>query len=266
MLISASRRSDVPAFHTEWFLQALKEGSVTVTNPYNKKQQRQVLLDREAVTAFVFWTKNPQPFQPALARLDEAAYPYYFQFTLNNYPAIFEPGLPSLADRIKTLQELFCRLGPGRIVWRYDPIIFFPGFAAREHLANFRTLADQLAGLVRSCTFSFYQPYRKVARRMAAAGARLPDRAEKRQLIAQLARSGQKRGIRLSACCSELDYTDLGVGPAACIDPVLVREISGQELALAKDRHQRPGCNCAAAVDIGSYSTCRHGCLYCYAL
>ncbi len=240
-------------------------GSVTVTNPYNKNQQRRILLTREAVTAFIFWSKNPRPFLPVLDRLDEQGYPYYFQFTLNHYPAVFEAGLPPLAERIKTMQELSARLGPDRIIWRYDPIIFWPGFAGPEHLANFCYLADQLAGLVQTCTFSFYQPYQKIARSMAAAGALLPETEAKRQLIGQLVQAGRQRDIRLTACCSEIDYQDLGAAPAACIDADLVRQICGQDLNLKKDRHQRPGCNCAKAVDIGSYGSCRHGCLYCYA-
>ena len=37
MVISVSRRTDIPAFYTEWFLNRIKAGYVDVINPFNTK-------------------------------------------------------------------------------------------------------------------------------------------------------------------------------------------------------------------------------------
>ena len=38
MIISVSRRTDIPAFYSEWFFNRIKEGFVYVQNPINPKQ------------------------------------------------------------------------------------------------------------------------------------------------------------------------------------------------------------------------------------
>lgn len=57
MIVSVSRRTDIPAFYSEWFFNRLKEGYVYVKNPMNSKQIGKINLDRENVDCFVFWTK-----------------------------------------------------------------------------------------------------------------------------------------------------------------------------------------------------------------
>lgn len=265
MIVSASRRTDIPAFFADWFLRQLSAGAVTVCNPMNPAQQRKVDLTREAVDAFVFWSKNPRPFFAALDRLDAAGYPYYFQFTLNAYPALLEPHVPALADRLDTFRQLAGRLGPDRIVWRYDPIVLTGELTEDWHQMQFASLCGQLAGLTQSCIFSFYTPYRKTLRPMARIGALQPDDDRKRDLIARLAPIAGAASVELEACCSAVDWQDLPVRPAACIDPLRLTRIADRPLSLKPDRSQRPGCRCVQAVDIGRYRTCRHGCRYCYA-
>ncbi|NLO35293.1 MAG: DUF1848 domain-containing protein [Clostridiaceae bacterium] len=265
MIVSASRRTDIPAFFADWFLQQLAAGTVTVRNPMNPAQQRQVDLTRAAVDAFVFWSKNPRPFFAALDRLDAAGYPYYFQFTLNAYPALLEPRVPALADRLDTFRQLAARIGADRMVWRYDPIVLGGELTWDWHVRQFAALCGQLADLTGACVFSFYTPYRKTVRQMARIGALQPDDDGKRDLIARLAPVARQAGIGLEACCSFVDWQDLPVRPAACIDPERLLRIAERPLSLKPDRSQRPGCRCVQAVDIGQYRTCRHGCRYCYA-
>lgn len=106
MIISASRRTDIPAFYGKWFQNRLEDGFVLVRNPFNSHQISRVALNREAVDAFVFWTKDPQPFSPVLDYLDEHRFPYVFQYTLNDYPPAIEPSVPPIEQRIATLQSL----------------------------------------------------------------------------------------------------------------------------------------------------------------
>ena len=81
MIISASRRTDIPSFYSEWMLNRLKEEYVLVRNPMNIHQVSKIDLSPSVVDALVFWTKNPTPM---LQHLDELKdYIYYFQFTLS---------------------------------------------------------------------------------------------------------------------------------------------------------------------------------------
>ena len=83
MIISASRRTDIPAFYSSWFFNRIKEGYVLVPNPFNPKMISKVNLDPAVVDCIVFWTKNPAPMIDKLDKLQD--YKYYFQFTLNPY-------------------------------------------------------------------------------------------------------------------------------------------------------------------------------------
>ena len=70
MIISASRRTDIPAFFAGWFMEKIRSGAVQVSNPFNPRQIRTVSLRPEDVDGIVFWSKNPAPF---LENLDAIA-------------------------------------------------------------------------------------------------------------------------------------------------------------------------------------------------
>ena len=69
MIISASRRTDIPAFYSAWFFQRLRAGFVDVRNPFNRKQVSRISLRPEAVDRIVFWTKDSAPMLDRLAEL-----------------------------------------------------------------------------------------------------------------------------------------------------------------------------------------------------
>lgn len=83
MIISASRRTDIPAFYSEWFFNRIKEKYVLVPNPYNPNMVSRVSLDPAVIDCIVFWTKNPAPMIDKLDGLGD--YKYYFQYTINPY-------------------------------------------------------------------------------------------------------------------------------------------------------------------------------------
>jgi hypothetical protein len=74
MIISASRRTDIPAFYSQWFMNRLREGYCLVPNPFNARQVARVSLVPESVDAIVFWSKNPAPMIPVLPQLEERGY------------------------------------------------------------------------------------------------------------------------------------------------------------------------------------------------
>ena len=147
MIVSASRRTDIPALYGPWFLERVRAGRCLASNPFNPAQQRYVSLRPEDVDAVVFWTKNPAPFLPVLQSLEDRGLRSVFLVTLNDYPHVFEPGVPPLAERIAAFARLCAMLGPGRVRWRYDPIVLGTLTPPAHHLRAFERLCRELAGL-----------------------------------------------------------------------------------------------------------------------
>ena len=133
MIISASRRTDIPAYYALWFLRRLEAGFVCVRNPVNFHQVSRIPLSPEVVDGIVFWTKNPTPMLDRLPLLKD--YPFYFQFTLTAYAQDLEPGVPNKNEVIiPAFQELSRRIGPERVIWRYDPILPTPKYNIDYHV------------------------------------------------------------------------------------------------------------------------------------
>ncbi len=262
MIVSASRRTDIPAQYADWFFNRLAAGFALVRNPMNPRQIRRVSLTPDAVEGFVFWTKNPAPMLDRLAALEGC--PCLFHVTITAYGQDMEPGVPSKDSVvIPALRRLSGLIGPRRVIWRYDPVLLSGVYTVQEHVSRFAALARQLAPFTQTCVFSFLDSYRRTARTMARLGARAPSEQEQVQLAEAFAGAARPLGLRLCACCETVDLSTWGIAPARCIDAGLLGLSSGR--ATARDRHQRPGCHCAPSVDIGAYDTCRHGCRYCYA-
>jgi len=275
MIISASRRTDIPAFYSPWLMNRVRAGYFYRVNPFNSRQVSGFSLRPEHVDAFCFWSKNPRPLLEHLDELDRSGYRYFFQFTLNGYDHHFEPYLPPLAERIETFRELSKRVGPHRVAWRYDPVVLTSVTPVAWHLAQIERLAAALCGSTGRLVFSAYDRYGRGQGRLHAllqrVGIRLYDlRAEEHAAEFSLLTEGiraiaDRYGLRACTCNEEWDLSELGIDRGACIDGRLIRELCGREVSLAKDKNQRNACNCVASVDMGMYNSCRFGCSYCYA-
>lgn len=267
MIISVSRRTDIPALYADWFYRRFAEGEVLVPNPVNPKQVRRVSLRREDVDGFVFWSKNPGPMTDRLDRLEEI--PFYFQFTLTPYGQEIEPGLPPVCQRIETLLRLSDRIGPERVIWRYDPVFQNPDWTLDRHEEQFGERVRDFRGAVRQCTFSFLDRYRKIEGALARLGVSPWTQDTMREMAQRMARIGHAAGMTLETCAEEIDLSHLGIGPARCVDAGLLEGLAcgrtGSAKPARKDPNQRAACGCAASADIGMYHTCIHGCAYCYA-
>lgn len=263
MILSASRRTDIPAYYADWFFHRLAEGWLTVRNPMNPAAAKRVSLLRQDVDGIVFWSKNPAPMLPRLRLLD--GYRYYFQFTLTPYGADIEPGLPAKAELTDTFRRLSDAIGPERIIWRYDPILFNPDYTPERHVCEFADMARALGGHTRRCTVSFIDSYKNT--RANAEDLRLidPDSEARRGLARALAETAAVNGIEVTACAEEEDLSGCGVGQARCVDAALFNALWGLDLSIRKAAGQRKHCGCTQSVDIGAYNTCPGGCLYCYA-
>jgi hypothetical protein len=267
MIVSASRRCDIPAFAGDWFMGALRAGQVEVAHPFHSRPGRRVSLRREDVDAFVFWSRDPRPFLRHLPKIDRLGYPYYFLITATGYPRQLEPCTPRIDDALDFFKELAGRIGRNRIIWRYDPVIFTGQTPFAFHVNNF----SELARILSPCTFrvivSFFDPYPKVLRRLRKAmidvetATGTPE--QQTDLLQSFATSAVASGLEIQSCAEAA--SGAGVRPGKCVDEGLLHELFGLNLACKKDPGQRKLCLCQQSVDIGSYGSCRHGCLYCYA-
>jgi hypothetical protein len=269
MIVSASYRTDLPAYWGRWFLARLDAGFARVRNPYGGADY-QVSLRPEDVDGFVFWTRNAAPFADALAEVGRRGFPFVLQHTVTGYPDALEDAAPDAARAVAGMRRLRHVYGPRAIVWRYDPVIGSTLTPPAWHRENFARLAMALEGATDECTISFMHPYAKSRRGLNAAARthgftwRDPDAGEKRALAAELAAIAADRGMRLTIC-SQPEYDGEGSGAAACIDAARLSDVAGRPIA-ARRKGNRPGCLCYESRDIGAYDTCPMGCACCYAV
>lgn len=296
MIISASYRTDIPAFYSQWFVNRLRAGYCRVTNPYGG-QVYAVDLRTEAVDGFVFWTKNLGPLLPHLVDIRARGNPFVVQYTITGYPRELEERVVRAETTIHHMHALarnFCGEVAGRrifpAVWRYDPILLSNLTPISWHVANFTRLTGQLEGTTDEVVFSFAHLYQKTLRnlrqkeddtgvawgaheaimREAEAAGKAP--REALDLVATLAQIAHKHGMRLRGC-SQPEFLVPGVEPAHCVDSARLADVAlawglrpSASLCATKEKGNRVGCRCSASRDIGEYDTCPHGCVYCYAV
>ncbi len=269
MIVSASYRTDIPAFYSEWFLRRLKEGFALVRNPYSAQLYR-VDLRPQRVTGIVFWTRNFGPLLEHLDWLRALGRPFVVQFTVTNYPRAIEPAVIPAEKAVAQMHRLAREVHALCPVWRYDPVLATSLTPAEFHIGNFAQLAAALEGATDEVVISFAQIYDKSRRNLNAAAQKHgfqwwdPPGEWKRELAARLAEVARRHGMRL-AICSQPDYLAPGAEEARCVDARRLARISGEPLE-APLKGNRPGCACHESRDIGEYDTCPHGCLYCYAV
>lgn len=270
MIISASRRTDIPAFYSPWFMTRIRAGYCLVPNPFNPDQISNVSFAPENVDLFVFWTRNPKPLISHLKELNTRGYSYYFLYTLMDNPRILDPKSPSLEISLDTFRKLSDLIGPEKVIWRYDPIVLSNVTGIEFHKKTFDHVAGSLRGYTFRCIISFVDIYRKIEGRIK----RLNDNgfvlkewndANSSDLSDFLADIAGKNGMEIRSCASKKDLTDFGILTGKCIDDIYISKIFGKRLNLKKDPYQRKNCNCVSSKDIGMYDSCIYGCRYCYA-
>jgi len=269
MLISASYKTDIPAFYGDWFMNRLNAGYCLMRNPYNGRVTR-IDLTREAVDGFVFWTKNLGPFLPHLAEVYRRGFPFMVQYTINGYPRALEVSVLEAAKAAEHVRQVSDQFGPDTVVWRYDTILLSSLTPLEFHLENFARIAETLKGYTNECVISFAQIYRKTRRNLDRAAAeenfswREPTSVERHTILKSFLKTAQANGMALTIC-SQPEFSADGVEEAHCIDAQRLSRIAGHTIT-AKLKGMRETCGCYQSKDIGDYDTCPHGCVYCYAV
>ena len=293
VIISASRATDIPAFHAEWFMNRLRRGYIRWHNPFHANQSQYVAFDK--VRVIVFWTKNPEPMLPYIEELADRGLHFYFTYTLNDYTAEnFEPNVPALQQRIEVFQRLSEKIGKARVIWRFDPLILTAQLDVDILLARIQSIGDELHAYTEKLVISFadidvYPAVQNNLRRLGIAVCPF-DEAAVRKIAQGLQKLNQQWKLTLAACGKVVDLSAYGIIPNRCIDDELMIRCFPEDEALMeflgvakfesmdlfatgwpgnrpnlKDLGQRRACGCIMSKDIGQYDTCPHFCVYCYA-
>ena len=286
LIISASRATDIPAFYCDWFVERLRAGYVKWINPFNGKAQYVSFCN---VRLFIFWSKNPLPFMPILDYLDHNGFNYYFHFTLNDYQEEnYEPFVPDFKTRLETFRTLSTKIGRQRVLWRFDPLMITDTVSEKKLLNKIRRTGDMVAPLTSRLTVSFVSPYPKVVKRCQRGAVKIiePDIDRRCRIISKISQMTSSWNIQFFTCAQETDYSQCGAKPARCVDEHLIYKLFSSDKELMnlilkeqqvemfeyppfrsdlRDKGQRKNCGCMKSKDIGSYNSCTHGCIYCYA-
>lgn len=320
-VITASRATDIPAFHRRWFLNRLSAGWCRWDNPFGGPAQ---YVSFERLRAVVLFTKDPGACLALAGELERRELAFYVHATLNDYEAEgWEPGVPPLERRVRDFADLSRRLGRERVIWRFDPLLYSRATPPSVLLTRVEALGERLHPFTARLVFSFahLERYAKVRRNLTAAEAAArsfrPD--EMREAAGRLADLGRMWGLTVASCGEEIDLSAEGIARNRCVDPDLLLRLApddtellrlyapnrpaqaslpgvsrarhglghsshsrrqheplgagalesvneaGRAQGFPKDPGQRKACGCAPAKDIGAYTTCGHGCVYCYA-
>lgn len=263
MILSVSRRTDIPAFYSEWFYNRIKEGFVYVRNPMNIHSVSKIDINPDVIDCIVFWTKNPLSMLPRLNDLKD--YNYYFQFTVNPYDTTIESFVPKKKIIFDTFKRLSDLIGSERVIWRYDPILLSNEVSIEYHKRYFEVIAKNLAGYTNRCVISFIDNYKKTENNLKFTSVKSLDVFDIERVCNDISSIANVNKITIQSCAEKVDLDKFGIVHGSCIDREFIQKILNQRINAKKDKNQRNECHCIESIDIGEYNTCAHNCLYCYA-
>ena len=271
-VISASRRTDIPAFYLDWFIEQIQQGYVDTTNPFNPLQKKRVSLLPQDAEWIVFWSRNYHHFIKKRAAFNN--YNLFFHFTILPKSDFEKSAIPlsSAINQLKALAELY---GQERIIWRYDPLIYWREkgiLQTNHHIQDFEFLCRDIAQTgVNRCYISFVHPYKKFTDRIHKKfhGRNIVSLTlrKKEEIIKRMIDISARYRIKLYSCSNDELLSIKGIEKGHCINGRELNLFTEKKLVSEAKSPSRPGCGCTKAIDIGSYiqHPCYFGCIYCYA-
>jgi len=265
MILSVSRRTDIPALYSEWFMNRLRAGKVLVRNPMNFKQITSVPLSPQNVDCIVFWTKDPGNLCKHLNEIDRMGYTYYFTISINPYDKTIERNVGDKKGILKSVKNLSERIGRERVIWRYDPILFSESIDTAYHIKWFKNVSRELEQYTDKCVISFLDEYKKIKKNLNDLHIVNPDFKIISSIAQGFSEIANKYSMKLATCSHDFNFTQFCIDRNKCIDDDLIEKLIGRKIQSKKDPFQRKDCGCIESKDIGAYNTCIHDCQYCYA-
>ncbi len=262
MIISVSRRTDIIALYSEWFIRNVERGYCIIVNPFNHTQKQKISLLPKDVDFFVFWTRYPKPIIKYIPKLDKMGYKYYFMITLTNYPKEFERFSPRFIKVVESVKTLSKMIGKDKVIWRYDPIIISSITNEDWHIKNVQNILSLIGKHVSKMIISFLDIYKR--------NGKFFERLQKEYSLKELPTSNffrrlqeisKRFKIKIQTCSEKIDLSKYEIMKGACIDASVLK----LNIKYKKDPYQRKECLCTISKDIGKYNTCIFGCNYCYA-
>lgn len=274
-IISASRRTDIPAFYYKWLQEALYNEAVIVSNPMFPSKKNTVSLRQDSIHSIVLWSKNFKNVLDNPGLLDN--YNLYFQYTITNFSKFLEPYVPDYNETLKTLDGLIKRYRPEQFNIRFDPIIIStkgeknptPDNPEQARLNSFEQLCKDLKTLgMDNCriTTSYLSLYGHVAENIAKSGLDIThlDMNGQIEFTKKMVEIADKYNRTIYTCSCPILEKVPGTKKSSCIDGKLLQELFGGKCSIANDSGQRDECGCSKSTEIGGYLPCGHKCKYCY--
>jgi len=270
-VISASRRTDIPAYYLNWFINAISEKKVRVQNPFYKNKYFEVDLSPEKVEWIVFWSRNYLNLIKHIDYFD--AYNLFFHFTILPHHALLEKSLMPISKSLNQIEKLASLFGGERIIWRYDPIVFWNNMTKTEtnyNSADFKFLCREMKAIgVTKCYFSIVTPYSKFKNRFSKKYPRLnlTENTEiRKSVLTKMTDISTDYHISLFSCCND-NLVNQDIMKGSCISGSMLNNLRGQKTVSEAKSASRKDCGCTKSIDIGNYDQqpCYFGCIYCYA-
>lgn len=272
-IISASRRTDIPAFYMPVIMKAFEKGYIEGKNRFGHVSK--ISLDPNDAKCIVWWSKDYCEWLKTYEKNQDLfqKYKHMFNFTITGGDELERGVKSSLHNRLEQITELAQLFGPQCIKFRFDPIVYYTDLKTGEiknNLGKFELIVKKVAEAdIKSCVFAFCQPLKGVVARMKQHDIGFIDLTieQKHEILDKLIAITDKYDMRLESCCtSEVIGYKNKVFPSKCVDGDIIEGLlKGKLPENKKDKGQRKNCNCAMSKDIGSYEMgCSHMCFYCY--
>lgn len=259
MLLQISSRSDICALYPKWLVNRLQAGNVLVRNPYNEHLVSQIEITPDVVDCICFCTKDPQPLMPYLKQIIKMGYHYYFMVTITPYDIDLEAGIRPKLEIIKTFIALSNMIGKKRVIWRYDPILLNQRYTKVFHYQMFEKMAQLLAPYTNTVIISFIDVYKNIAGKFNE----LSDE-DVNEIALRFGKIAKKNQLHIKTCSEKYHLEQYGIASGSCLECQYIEDLLGYSLDI-KTNPNRANCTCMTSIDIGAYSSCNHGCSYCYA-
>lgn len=263
MILSVSKRTDIPAFYSDWFFNRVKEGFVLIRNPFNYNQISKVKITFDVVDCIVFWTKDPRPMIDRLDLLKD--YNYYFQVTITPYDKSIEYNLREKKELINTFIQLSKKIGKDKVIWRYDPILLNDKYTIEYHTRLFNRMCELLSPYTEKCVISFLDNYKKMNKNVEDNNIKFLEHKEMTEISNKFSKIANNYNLKLETCAEKIDLSQYGINHGCCINKDTIEKIAGYKLKDLKKPKDREDCGCYQNIDLGQYDTCLNNCIYCYA-